>query len=441
MTLAQVPRRTPDYQAVASSFLAEEPLADAVLALDRYLSDRTPGATPDVTAQEVCDRAAVDPTDRAAVRALLDALGERLTQVTAGREEAFRSVLETYPPEQRFSLPALTEALWPALENLRQATPGGATAESVSRLVARHEPRLKDLFQRHSGRPALAWDATRRALTLRLPALFARYAAAMDRQEASLLARVSSHPEGVALLTALAGLVTLRMPVSTPMVCAGLGLVGFWGLAPVIARLRGHLKAVVLDALRQEGEAINTLADGPAPRTLAEVLAVARPVLRTAVLGGIDDPADLCVHLAPILARFRDAVTVPGGPGAAYADAVTEVVRAKYTPHYARIVCAERDAAESSILTRLVSDPRGAGFAATAVTMPLSIMAARATPLGVWDTPLMAALFFAGGYLFATILGSTARRATGLDRAMKQEEALLAGLYTAAPSVGSSLTD
>ena len=438
MTLAQATGGPPALQTVASSYLAEDPLTDAVLALDRYLSDATPGAAPDATVREICDRAAVDVADRAAVRELLDALGARLSEMTAGRETALASALEAYPPEQRFSLPALAEALWPALENLRKAGRGQATPEAVSRLVARHEPRLKELFQRHSGRPAEAWDATHRALTMRLPALYARYAAAMDRQEASLLSMVSAYPEGVSVLTAATGLVTLRMPISTPLVCAGLGLVGYWGIAPVVARLQGHLKAVVLDALGQEGAAITALGDGPGPLTLTDLLAAARPALRTAVFGGIDDPEDLATHVAPLLARFRDRVTAPGGPGAAYADAVVEVVRAKFIPRYALVVAAERDAAESSILARLVHDPRGAGFVATVATMPLSIMAARATPLGAWDTPLMAALFFAGGYVLARILGSPARRAAELDRSMAQEQALLEGLYSA-PGAGSAL--
>ena len=44
MTLAQATGGPPALQTVASSYLAEDPLTDAVLALDRYLSDATPGA-------------------------------------------------------------------------------------------------------------------------------------------------------------------------------------------------------------------------------------------------------------------------------------------------------------------------------------------------------------------------------------------------------------
>ncbi|MEW5851077.1 MAG: hypothetical protein AB2A00_19980 [Myxococcota bacterium] len=416
-------------QQAASSFVAETELADAVLALDRVLT----GGEVDPAATQTCERAGVDITDRAAVQELLAALTTRLSEMTQGRAGAFQSALEAYPPPQRFSLPALAEVLWPSLENLRRAGPGHATSKAVHRIIQQYEPQLKELYRRHSGRSQAAWEATYKALSLRLPLLFSRYAEIMDREDESITRKLASSPEGVGVMCMAAGLLTLRMPVSTPLVCATLGLVGYAGLAPVVQRLQNHLKDTVMATLRAEDAAIQQLSERGPSFTLSQVVEEVRPILQSAILGGTDEHEDLMVHVAPTLVRLREAAERPGGPGAAYADAIVDIVRTKYVPRFHRVAVQLREAAESSLMARLVRDPVGAGILTAIATLPLTILAASATPLPLWvDAPAMAAVFYYGGATITRLLSSPGRQLHELHQSMKQEEALLNGLFPVA---------
>ena len=107
--------------ATASAYLAEEELADAIVLLDRAV-----GGAQDarLEARALCERAGVDVNKLDELQDLLQALSTRLSEMTGGRSEAFNNALQTYPPEERFSLPALAEALWPAVENLRRYVAG-----------------------------------------------------------------------------------------------------------------------------------------------------------------------------------------------------------------------------------------------------------------------------------------------------------------------------
>lgn len=308
-------RAPADLQVVAAGYLAEEPLTDAVLALDRHLAQSDRNLPVDSLARDVCERAGVDPANQAGVQELLDALSSRLVEMTSGRAVAFHHALKGLPPAERFSLPALVQAFWPALENLRQAGPGRANPASILHLIHQYEPQLHALYQRHSGRSRQAWEATHQALTLRLPRMFTRYAEIMDLHEHGPLNRMVQAPEGVAVLSALCGLVTLRMPISTPLVCASLGLVGYVGLSPLLGYIQGHLKRTLFSALAAEDAAIRRLSScGPALR-LSEVIDEVQPILQSSILGGLEEPEELLAQVSPTLARLREVSSAPGGPG------------------------------------------------------------------------------------------------------------------------------
>ncbi len=424
MTHTALQNRQKSLQQAAQGYLEEGALADAIVALEFSL---TSSDALDPAALALCERAGVDPKDTTAVQELLTALSSRLAQMTDGRSSVFSNALEAYPPDRRFSLPALAEALWPALENLRRA--GGADAAAYRREIARFEPQLRALYRQASGRGEGAWEATWASLTTRLPGIFARYAAVLGPDQDGAFKQLLRSPEGVGVLMGAMGLVTIRMPVSTPLICGTLALVGYAGVSPLLDRLRGHLRRTVLAALSAEDDAVARLGEDHNPLTLTEVATDVRPVLVSAVLSGEENPTALLEHARPWLARMRRTAMQPGGPGEAYANAVEDVVRTKYIPQLCRIAVSLRAAAEASSVRRALRDPRGAGLAAATVTLPVSYAVARVTPWGIWDMPLMVALFFFAGMGVTRVLRNPEGDLLQLHDAMAQEERLLAGLF------------
>lgn len=410
---------------VARAFLVEGELADALLLLDRNVN-RGEQMEPDALA--LCERAAVDVKDPQAVHALLTALGNRLAEMTGGRAEAFEDALAGFPEEERFGIPALATVLWPTLENLHRA--GTTRPEEYQRAIARHRPALRALYQRSSGRSEEAFELTWNALHDRLPVLFAQHAAFLDRSGTSSLRKLLQTPEGVAVAAGALGLITLRMPVSTPLVCGALALVGYGALAPLAERLRESVYRLVMDALTEEDVVIRS---GVAfeDLTLSSVLRTLKPTLFTALLAGQTDPAALRQHLQPLLAAFRRQCTAQGGPGLAYAEAVEEVVFGKYAPRLRQVADRARAQVEAGLAGRVMSDPHGAGLLVATATLPLSFVAARATPLGLWDLPLMVGLFYGAGRVASSVLASPRRQMAELDAAMNAEQRLLSGLYSA----------
>jgi hypothetical protein len=372
------------------------------------------------------------------VQELLAVLSARLTEMTGGRAEAFASALDAYPADQRFSLPALAEVLWPSLENLRHATAAPISTEAVESLVRQHEAPLAALYLRHSGRSRLAWEATRTALLRRLPALYVRYALWASAHDGGALRKLLQTPEGVAIVVASLGLVTLRMPISTPLVCAVLSLVGYAGLAPILQRVQGRLKDTIFQALAEEDAVIARLGQvTPAP-TLTELLTHIRPALTSAVLGGEESRDELMTHADPVLSSLLAMERDHPERGQAYAHAVKDVIRTRFLPRFVAIVASIRSTAEGSLMRRLLQDPNGAGLCTLLATAPISLLAAQVTPWGWYDAPLMGALFFLAGRTACSILTSPARQLSELEVAMHAEERLLSQLH-AGPPADSSL--
>ncbi|MBI5496490.1 MAG: hypothetical protein HY904_15820 [Deltaproteobacteria bacterium] len=425
MSTSALSQRTAQANQVAGGFLVEGQLADAIVALDRAVADPTQA---DETARGTCERAGIDVKDTAAVQELLQALSARMAEMSSGRQGAFLSALERFPEDQRFSLPALAEVFWQPMENLRAA--GTDDVGAFRREVHRYEPQLRELFLRSSGRSLEAWEATWAALTNRLPGIFARYAAVLHRGDGSLFRRLLESPEGCGVICGAVGLLTLRMPVSTPLVTATLALVGYAGVAPVLEKLRGQLKNTLMASLADEDRVLARLGAETAPARLVDVLAELRPVLMNAVLAGEEDPDRLEEHARPYLQRLRRAATAEGGPGQAYARAASDVVTQKYIPLFSQLAVRVRASAEAPAWRRALSDPRGAGFMTAIATAPISMLAAAETPLGMWDAPLMMGLFFLAGHTVARLVASPLKELNALDQSMVAEEQLLGGLFT-----------
>jgi hypothetical protein len=148
-------QRSAHLSSVANGYLETGALADAIVALDRALNSQD---GMDAAARDLCERAAIDPADTAAVHELLASLSTRLAEMGAGQANAFETALQAWAPEERFSLPALAEVLWPVLDNLRMAGRNDATA--YARELQRYEPQLKALYHQSSGRSEAAWLTT-----------------------------------------------------------------------------------------------------------------------------------------------------------------------------------------------------------------------------------------------------------------------------------------
>lgn len=415
---------------MASAFLVEQELADALVLLDQN-ADR--GELMDAAALALCERAAVDPRDRAAVQDLVHALATRLSDMSGGRQHAFEDALAAFPSAERFGLPALATVLWPTLENLYAA--GERDPAAYQRALAQHRPALRLLYERSSGRSAQAFEHTWAALHDRLPRAFLRHADWMDTSSPSPVARLLMTPEGTAVLTGALGLLTIRMAVPTPLVCGVLALVGYLGVAPLAERLRNAAQRLVMDALRAEDAVL--VRDVPfADLGLMAVLNALRPVLHSALLAGFPPGPALREQASPLLRAFRAACTQPGGPGAPYADAVEDVVFTKYAPRLGQLVETQRAQVGRGAWARLWSDPNGAGVLTALLTLPLSWLAARSTPLPLLvDLPLMVAGFYGAGRTLSWILASTRRAESQLEAAMEAEGRLLSGLYsTSVPS-------
>lgn len=343
--------------------------------------------------------------DRSAVRRAVLVFGERAAGLRATRAAAAMS------PEPG-DLRGLAAALLRVLEVTRLADPPpgqrerwfqAAAAEALAVFRARRPP--------EDAAEARWWEAAAESTRLRLVPAYTNAAANVERFE--------DHPLGGLLLrshlamgtfAACLGLLSVPMPVSTPLVCLGLALLGSQVLHRLLVRQVASPLLEVRDALAAEARGIaRSVRDQPwtaEDAALGAVLDVLLPLLEGERLAGRGDSESLRRAVRGWFVASADRLK-QSGRSERYLQHLQGFCEGRLVNALARQGAA-RERLGQSPLGAVLDHPWASALLLCLFTLPFSWIASRISPFpqGV-DFPLMVALFAALGFSLPRLISGT----------------------------------
>lgn len=404
-------------QAYVQTLHRADELSELIVALEGVEAGRPP-TDPGVLA--LVEATGVDLGSPDEVRRLELALGERAAALRA----------TTGPRLERRDMGDLSDSLLTVMESARMAAtspmdmPGQVTAAVREAL---------DLYQRNlpprDEHDARWWAEVREAVLSRALPSYLGVAHRLDALEAGprqgLLLRA---PLAMAVLFGMFGLLTFAVPVSTPFVCLALALFGYYVGHPFwVQQVVEPLRAVGQN-LEGEGDRIARLS-GEAPWTAEHCTVRAAvtdliPILEGERRAGRGSEPELraAIH------RYFDQVEPcyeAAGQGGRYLQNLRRLVEGMLAREMARYGVARQNW-EGSLLSRVVDTPMLSAIVFAIITLPVSFIASRISPIPpAIDFPLMIAVFAAFGNALPRILpGTIPARKAMLDRLAGAQGAL-----------------
>jgi hypothetical protein len=253
---------------------------------------------------------------------------------------------------------------------------------------------------------AATWTALEHVVRERTVPGFARAAAAINaREDRPLMGALLRSPVLMAVLVALPGLVTIPMAISTPILLAVLALLGAFVVHPIYVRQVAAPLRALGDNLALEARALRRRHDDDPPdASLTAVVEDLLPILDGERRAGRADEASLRRAVASWLddARLDETSRSPR-----YVEQLRGLLEGSFVHDYGRYAKA-RDAFERRLATFVVDSPARMAVLTAVVTLPLSVMASRVTPIPPYiDFPLMVALLGALGSALPRLLAGT----------------------------------
>lgn len=399
----RTPARTRDpLTAYLNTLHSGSEIAELILLLE----DPKAVAADDPGLRALATSGGVDLKDPAAVQHAVVALGRRAEQLGA------RAAVELAPLEQR-DLTALSASLLRVMEAAR----AGATAPSqVEVAVSGAVGEAMDLYQRNlpprTEEERRWWTGVHQAVQTRaLPAYLAVAPTlnALDRDpRRGLLFR---SPLAFAILTALPGLLTAPMPLSTPLVCLGLALFGAFVLHPFwVSQVVEPLRAIAENLAAEEARISRLASDTPWPESalsLDSLLEDLAPILEGARRAGKGSEEQLRAAVSAYLDDVAPQFLAEGRDERAFQH-TRRLLEGRLPREYARYAAA-RTRWEGRLLSQVVDRPPASAVALAILTLPVSLLVSLITPFppGI-DFPLMVMLFAWLGSRLPQILPGTA---------------------------------
>jgi hypothetical protein len=392
----------------------EREISELILRLEAASSgDESARADAGVTA--LAAEAELDLGDRSACRRAILALGDRAAALRT--TQVLRSLPASVDDD------GIATNLVRVLEAARLAEPD--PNRLPDRVAAAADGALEVLKRNATPRSqaeARTWAALEETVRRRTVPGFARAAAAIDaREDHPFRGALLRSPVLVAVLVALPGLVTIPMPISTPLLLVVLALVGAFVVHPIYVRQVASPLQALETNLAQETKALRRrFDDEPSEPVLGTVLADLMPILDGERRAGRADEASLRRAVASWLdgARLDES-----GKSPRYVEQLRALLEGSFVHDYARHARA-RDAFEARLATVVLDHPLRTGVAAAILTLPLSVLASRVTPIPPYvDFPLMVALLGGLGAALPRLvagtqpfLRATVRRLTAFQR-------------------------
>lgn len=403
-TAQDTPRTSESLSEYISTLRSDAEIGALICALDELASGRQASATePGVL--EMARRTGLDLSSPEDLRRAILALGKHAERLFEGRGPG------TPQLEQR-TLPALASGLVHVFEATRQ---GADSAETLAEEVPHFTRRALEIWQRNDPprgeEEARWWSEVRAAVEARAVPAYLNAAERLARVEALPLAGLLFRSQlAMAVLCGLLGLLTFAMPVSTPLVCLGLALFGAYVAHPwYVGQVVEPLEALV-ENLGGEAGRIERLS-GLKPWseehfTLSGALGDLLPLLEGERRAGRRSAAELRAAIGAYFDSVEPAWTA-AGRGGHYLEKVRRVCEGALAQLYAEHAAA-RDRWERGLLASLLDQPMVTAVALAILTLPLSAVISRASPIPPSiDFPLMVLVFGLLGNALPRLLPGT----------------------------------
>jgi hypothetical protein len=376
----------------------EREISELILKLEA-VSNGDENAAQDAGVQALAKGAGLDLADRSVARRAILALGDRAATLRTTQ------LLSTLPASVDDA--GIATSLVRVMDAARLAEPAperlpdrvAAAADGALEILKRNAPPRSDA-------EIATWAALEETVRRRTVPGFARASARINAlEDRPLQGALLRSPVLMAVLIALPGLLTIPMPISTPLLLVVLALVGAFVVHPIYVRqVAAPLKALG-ENLALETQALRRRFEEETPESSLEaVIADALPVLDGERRAGRGDEESLRKAMAEWLDGARLAES---GRSARYVQQLRGFLEGTFVHDYARYAKA-RDAFERGLVTFVVDSPLRMAMLTAMVTLPLSVMASRETPLPPYvDFPLMVALLAALGATLPRLLIGT----------------------------------
>ena len=376
----------------------EREISELILKLEA-VSNGDDTAAQDAGIQALAKGARLDLADRSVARRAILALGDR---AAALRTTQLLSTLPSSVDDE-----GIASSLVRVMDAARLAEP--VPERLPERIAAAADGALEVLKRNATPRSDVevaTWTALEDVVRRRTVPGFARAAAGINAlEDHPLQGALLRSPVLMAVLVALPGLLTIPMPISTPILLVVLALVGAFVVHPIYVRQVAAPLKVLGENLALETNALRRRYEEETPESSLEaVMTDALPVLDGERRAGRADEESLRRAMAEWLDGARLAES---GRSPRYVEQLRGFLEGTFVHDYARYAKA-RGAFERGLVTFVVDSPIRMAILTAIVTLPLSVLASRVTPVPPYvDFPLMVALLAALGATLPRLLVGT----------------------------------
>ncbi len=306
--------------------------------------------------------------------------------------------------EKEYTIASMASHLLPRMEAARKNELVSGVEADYGRIAANYLNGLEQQFAQDSaGKGAKKyWQDISSLMRNDFVQAYQNLAAKKNEIESSFWYKyVYGNKYTLATITALPGLVTIRMPYSTPIVMGALAGIGYKVIYPVIHKCVNedlhHLAEFAAHQQKRINESTLENRDNALHFSLKNVLKDLLPLLETARLAG-KEYSTFCNITETYIDELESDFQKVDLPQEGYYGQLKSVVMDEFLPRFGRYAAAQNRIENKGLLYRLISNKWVSAAATTAVLAPIYFMMTRMLPMGNVDDAFMAILFATGGY-------------------------------------------
>ena len=205
----------------------------------------------------------------------------------------------------------------------------------------------------------------------------------------------------LAVLTAIPGLFTLKVPVSTPIVMGAGAAAGYKLLYPFLQRrVNEDLHRLAEFTIHQQeriDDMVSKEKKEPTKFTLRSMVNDLMPMLETARLAG-KGKNEFTQRVQIYMSQRQEDCSTAGHYDTRSWVEMDSIIKEEFLPRFINYAKGQNRIEEKGLWYRTLSNKWASAVTAAVVCAPLYFLTARMLPFGVLDDVLMAGLFATGGY-------------------------------------------
>jgi len=337
-------------------------------------------------------------------------LRENLQSELAPKPSRTVTVIQPNLPEDKYSLLSIVLDLLPRLEAARKHHLVSGVRTDTKEVIIKYIDALQSqFFQEHEIRGAEKyWQEVSRLMTGDFMEAYSQVGKRKNKVESSPGYR---HGYGnqytLSALCSLPGLVTLRMPYSTPIIMGGLAAVGYKVVHPAIQKtVNEDVRCLAEFTVHQQNRINHTTLSSRQEEKhfrLQNIIGDLIPLLETARLAG-NDYSVMIMKADDYMTKLKKDFDKAGVFNQAYWTQMETMVNDEFLPRFGSYAAAQDRIEEKGLLYRMLSNKWVSATLTMAILTPIYFMSTRILALRGIDDLLMAGLFATGGYNIPKVL-------------------------------------